>query len=368
MPDRGDLTRLKTKNARNGDEGAGKMMGVTGRQIATSAIILVSLSACEDGQLFAPSQSAEGETRATASSSGEPRVEVQELQRPDLFNATENALWDGRPSLGGVWVAHPDVVDPERARIENTDTGEVVTGALFRRERQNPGPRIQVSSDAAAALGMLAGQPTELSVVVLRQEEVVIEPLPVDDEDVGTEDVTEPAMVDDSGAETAMVDEEADSAPKRKGFWASLREGFRRQPAEDPIQTFEIEGTGETAGSASAPEVETATLDPVTTAAAAAIDAAESEAAPARPTQSAAPASLKNPFIQVGLFSVRANADSAAASLRQAGIVPSIVEGSNGQTPFWRVLIGPMTTAGDQSTMLSQVRDLGYKDAFLTPK
>src|SRR5690606_8155787 len=47
-----------------------------------------------------------------------------------------------------------------------------VIGALFRRERANPGPRFQVSSDAASALDMLAGAPAQLNVTALRREEV----------------------------------------------------------------------------------------------------------------------------------------------------------------------------------------------------
>jgi rare lipoprotein A len=90
-------------------------------------------------------------------------------------------LWDGRPSLGGVWVAHPDATDPERVMIRNTETGSFVIGALFRRERENPGPRFQISSDAAAALDILAGAPTELQVIALRREEAPAPEAPIDE-------------------------------------------------------------------------------------------------------------------------------------------------------------------------------------------
>ena len=56
--------------------------------------------------------------------------------------------------------------------IRNEENGQFVIGALFRRERENPGPILQVSSDAAAALGMVAGAPTDLNVTALRREEV----------------------------------------------------------------------------------------------------------------------------------------------------------------------------------------------------
>ena len=38
----------------------------------------------------------------------------RDVEAPGVFQVTEAGLWDGRPSLGGVWVAHPDVTEPER--------------------------------------------------------------------------------------------------------------------------------------------------------------------------------------------------------------------------------------------------------------
>ncbi|MBA3911483.1 MAG: sporulation protein [Rhodobacter sp.] len=95
----------------------------------------------------------------------------RDVEAPVVFQTTDTALWDGRPSLGGIWVASPDVTDPERVVMVNLANGKSVTGALFRRERDNPGPTLQMSSDAAEALGMLAGQPTEIRVTALRREE-----------------------------------------------------------------------------------------------------------------------------------------------------------------------------------------------------
>jgi hypothetical protein len=93
----------------------------------------------------------------------------REVEAPEVFQVTDSGLWDGRPSLGGIWVASPDVTDPERVVIVNPANGKSINGALFRRERENPGPPLQVSSDAAEALGMLAGQPTSLRVTALRK-------------------------------------------------------------------------------------------------------------------------------------------------------------------------------------------------------
>jgi len=97
-------------------------------------------------------------------------LEERDVEAPQVFWKNDMGLWDGRPSLGGVWVAHPEVTDPERAIIRNTANGNFVIGALFRRQRDLPGPAFQVSSDAAAVLGMLAGAPAPLDVTALRRE------------------------------------------------------------------------------------------------------------------------------------------------------------------------------------------------------
>lgn len=116
-----------------------------------------------------------------------------DVEAPEVFQATDSALWDGRPSLGGIWVAAPDVLNPERVLMFNPATGKSVTGALFKRERDNPGPRLQLSSDAAEALGILAGQPTEIKVTALRKEEVA-EPVPAAVPATTTDaDATDPA-------------------------------------------------------------------------------------------------------------------------------------------------------------------------------
>ncbi len=335
--------------------------------LSLSALIL---TACEDGQGFSfGNKETTGEEGAETETAPAARTVLKDVERPDIFNVTEAALWDGRPSLGGVWVAHPDISEPERVILTNTKNGKSVPGALFRRERDNPGPRIQASSDAAAALGMIAGQPVDLKVLVVRQEEVVIEPEPQpepDETQISEEELAAAGVVAETEAgETPEVEEQ----PKRPNFFQRL---FRKKPAAN---TAGVAAAAATVDDASAPAVETSSLDPVSTGAAAAIARAESSQAPkARPerpaaeaaTPAPAPASdLKNPYIQVGQFSVEANADSAAANLRQSGIVPTIFETDGGA---WRVVIGPVSTADDQAALLAQVKNLGFADAFLTPR
>ncbi|MCG6884680.1 MAG: SPOR domain-containing protein [Silicimonas sp.] len=323
------------------------------------SISMLALAACEEGINLGGASTGENApaARATAGSG----TAMRDVQRPDIFSTEEEALWDGRPSLGGIWVAHPDVTAPERAIITNKTTGQKIAGALFRRERSNPGPRIQLSSDAAAALNILAGQPTQVHIVAVRREEIEVEPAEpvISDEDVG----------EDATAEAGEAPEtDADEKKPRGNFFQRIF--GRKKPA--------TEASAAAAASAASPSVETRTLDPVTTGAAAAIARAEEDDKPQpRPQRAAAetvetkpaPArspDVQNPFVQVGLFSVEANAFSARDNLRQAGIVPTVIAGEKDGAPFWRVVVGPVTSADEQSEMLGQVKGLGFQDAFLT--
>jgi cell division septation protein DedD len=351
-------------------------MTVTTARIAAIMVPLaLVLSGCEE---FQGSDSRPSTETAAALGPDAPRTEVRDIERADIFSTTDTGLWDGRPSLGGIWVAHPDVSEAERAKITNTSNGQTIFGALFRRERANPGPAVQVSSEAAAALGMLAGQPVELSIVVVRQEVIELEPEPLPISVEGTETSPEPtASADEAADNDTLADDAALAAagaglagstalaeePKREGFWSRFRSSLRNKPESDLAAEADTALLDQGASDASVPEVETAPLDPVTAVAAAAILEAEKTDS----KTSDGTAALENPFIQVGLFSVEENADSAAASLRQAGIVPSVSEEKSENKTFWRVFVGPISSADDQAELLAQVKKLGYKDAFLAP-
>jgi cell division septation protein DedD len=243
-----------------------------------------------------------GDTVARASTGQEARIVERDIEAPEIFQAAEAGLWDGRPSLGGVWVAHPDVSEPERVIIRNERNGQFVIGALFRRERETPGPRLQISSDAAAALGILAGQPTNLDVVALRREAVpsgrAIE-VAVDLPETGS-DATD-AVISDA----------------------------------DPV----------VAGAAEA--IETAALGPV------------SDVAPAP-----AASGLDKPYIQIGIFSIEQNARNSATAMRQAGMLPTVKRHAmNGKT-YWRVVVGPAPNAAERAQLLDAIRGQGFADAY----
>lgn len=277
-----------------------------GRPVRLAALLgaVGLLAACEEGAKM-PSFFKAGDKTAESApiQSSRTTLVARDVEAPEVFQVTEAGLWDGRPSFNGIWVAHPDVKEPERVIIRNTANGKFVIGALFRRERAIPGPRLQASSDAAAALGMLAGAPVQLNVTALRREDV------------------------------------------------------------DPEPTDE--------GTAAAPEapaaVEATALDPVA-GAGAAIEAApetkpKAAAKPAAPKPAKA-SSLDKPYIQIGIFSVKENAERAAGQMRYAGMIPTVLEQETSGKRFWRVLVGPARNATERSALLTKVKETGFSDAY----
>lgn len=263
-------------------------------RFAGACVLVLTLAGCEDGFQLPFGQGAGASGGAAPNSSESTLLVERDVEAPEVFQVTDRGLWDGRPSLGGVWVAHPDAEDPERVIIRNEENGRFVIGALFRRERENPGPVLQVSSDAAAALGMVAGAPTDLNVTALRREEVA-------------------------------EDQETAAAP---------------------------------AAAAPSGSIESSQIDPIG-AAVAAIEEAEAEAEAVAPASS-----LDRPYIQIGIFSVEANADRTARMMREAGLSPIVHEQTSSGRTFWRVVIGPAATAAERNRMREQVRDLGFSDAY----
>lgn len=273
--------------------------------VLVAGLGLLLMAGCDEGgnfTLLQPQAGAQGATAQGATRS--TRLVERDVEAPEVFQATDMGLWDGRPSLGGVWVAHPDVKEPERVIIRNTGDGKFVIGALFRRQRDVPGPAFQVSSDAASALGLLAGSPQQLNVTALRREEAPVE---------------DAAETDDSTA--------------------------------DDIEP--------------APEIAASDLDPVA-GAAAAIDAAEAATATPEPAPRPARAAstLAKPFVQVGIFSIEENARNTATALRQAGMVPSVLDQTSQGKRFWRVLVGPATSAADRAAVLKKIKGIGFADAY----
>ncbi|KIN64180.1 Lipoprotein [Sulfitobacter noctilucicola] len=276
------------------------------RIYGAAMLAAIVLAGCDENGKFSlplPQGNANASTAGTTKST---KLVERDVEAPEVFSVTDQGLWDGRPSLGGVWVAHPDVSDPERVIIRNEANGKFVIGALFRKERDLPGPKLQMSSDAAAALSVLAGAPAPLNVTALRREETA-----------------EPAEVEVSEAETVAA------APAVT------------ETSLDPIAA---------AGAA----IETAPAN----ATAAAAASAPKPAAP-RPTSS-----LAKPFVQLGIFSVEANANRVAKQMRGAGMIPSVKQSQINGKPFWRVVVGPASSKSELNNLLKAIKAEGFSDAY----
>ena len=249
--------------------------------------------------------SASGQTEST-------KLVERDVEAPDVFSVTDKGLWDGRPSLGGVWVAHPDVTDPERVIIRNEANGKFVIGALFRRERDLPGPKLQISSDAAAALNILAGAPAPLNVTALRREEV-------------------DAPVQDSAPEATI---------------------------EAPAAVTETTLNPVVASPATIPDA-----DPTAGDVAIKAPTAPKAAATKPPTPKSA-STLAKPYVQIGIFSIEANANRAANQMRSAGMVPTVKRSEISGKAFWRVVVGPAATKSELNSLLKSIKTEGFSDAY----
>lgn len=276
------------------------------------------LAGCVDGNPFG---GAAKDPAAAAPVQKSTKLVDRDVEAPEVFQVTDQALWDGRPSLGGVWVASSDTKDPERVIMRNPANGKFVIGALFRRERDNPGPALQISSDAAEALGLLAGQPGQISVTALRREEVA------------------------DAAPVSPVLDTAETLPAAAG--AIDGGGVATKPLDAPAPA--------------GPAPKDATAKDTAAVAGAAPDAAAPAAAPppaATPVATPAAKSGGRP-IQIGFFSVEANAKRAVDTLATAGIPAEMRSETSAGKSYWSVI------ARGDAALLSKIKAAGFADAYL---
>lgn len=293
------------------------MAGQVFARVALAGLTAVALAGCQMGSGAATQ---DGATTAATATERSTKLVDRDIEAPDVFNVTDSALWDGRPSLGGVWVASEQATDPERVILRNPANGKFVIGALFKREAFNPGPPLQISSDAAAALGLVAGQPATISVTALRREEVAVE----------APDATRPIL----DANEAVATTALDAAPAA-GVAAGATAAINRAEAAKP------------AASAPAPVVPNA----------------PAALAPAATVATAAPApSEGGARAQIGIFSVQANAQRAVDQLKTAGIAATLREGEAKGKAYWSVTA---SGTGASKAFLDKVKGLGFADAYL---
>ena len=253
--------------------------------------------------------------------------EERDIEAPEVFNVTDTAVWDGRPSFGGVWAAYPGNTQPERVVITNSKNGKSVVGALFKSEKENPGPKIKLSSDAASELGVVAGEPTELTIVAIRKQPVQLKTTPV-----SVEPVPEAAPV----AEVAVA-----AAPA----------AIETTPIQTEVLTETLAAAIETA-----PKPRPAQAD----------KPAINAPAPTPVVVDAPPSSVpEKPFIQVATLTSEANATTLEKKLADAGISSLIrVSKTSSGKDLYRVLAGPAVTQDALRTLSEDVAKLGFSDAF----
>lgn len=291
------------------------MTGSPIRGLVWAGFAALALAGCEPGAnpfAAAPDAASNAATGATAAATIAPARSVKlvdrDVEAPEVFQDSDQALWDGRPSLGGVWVASPDAVDPERVILRNEANGKFVIGALFRRERDNPGPKLQISSDAADALGILAGEPVTINVTALRREEAAPVVPAATQPILDTAETVETSTIDPVAAVASAAIDAAEANPKPQDTAAA-------QPVAPVITTTD------------------ATTSPA--------------------------AASENRLYQIGIFSVEDNANRAVKTLRKAGIAASVSREENQGKPFWSV------TARGDAALLAKIKAAGFADAYL---
>lgn len=270
----------------------------------------VLLAACQEGApLFQNAPKSEAVPAAAK------KFTEKDVEAPEVFQKTAKALWDGRPSLGGVWVAHPDNKKPERVIIRNKANGKFVIGALFHRERSLPGPAFQLSSDAANAIGATAGTTLEISVTAMRiQKTAVADPK-----------APKPAPSEDIASSTLKALDET------------------KKPTIKAAKTKTKQTTK--AATKSAKKTTKVATDP-------------------KPTVAPAATPANAMFAQLGLFSVETNANATLAKLKAKGLTGKIVKSSAKGKTFFRVLAGPVVSKAEKAKLLTTVKSMGFSDAY----
>lgn len=273
------------------------------------------LSACVDGLGTTASVGTTSSVKA-----GSTRIVTRDIEAPEVFQTTAVAQWDGRPSLGGVWIAAPRITDPERVIIRNPANGEFVIGTLFRRAAAGDG--LQLSSDAAQALDIKAATAVTLDVTALRRAD-----------GSGAVDPSRPLLDSAEAVGRGPADDFAAAS------LAAAQDAQRLQiPATPVLGTTRPTGTAAVGAQNARATAPTATAAP--TAAATAKTASGGMA------------------IQLGIFSLEANAQRARQLAQKAGLAADIKRETSQGKALWSV------SARGSAADLTKVKALGFPDAY----
>ena len=291
---------------------------------------------------------------------------------PEIFEATGLAIWDGKRTLQGVWVAHPLASSARRVRIFNQDNGQAVDGALFKRDASGGGASVLISSEAAQLLGMDVGTPAELRIVagspvqrdtqpaqptdqvaqsetqepVEAEQDAQSEPTGSEPETEATQSPAEPAATET--AETTETETEAEAV-------AAVRTPTPRPSVPEPQPEPEPE--------ADQPAKEETEFKFVTADEPKEAETAAKPEPKEEPKTAARTSTLKLPFIQAGIFGVEANATKLVKRI-EAKDLPAVGKTltSKGRK-LTRVLAGPFETVAERNAALRTIRGMGLKDA-----
>ena len=87
-------------------------------------------------------------------------------EKPEILDISTSVFWDGKQTLGGNWISHPDVDSPERVLIKNIANGKSIVGAIFQQSKKMKSKSAQISSDAAKSLKINKNEKTKVQLIV----------------------------------------------------------------------------------------------------------------------------------------------------------------------------------------------------------
>lgn len=394
------------------------------RQHFVMGPLVLTLGACASLQSADSSSQAEGAAgfqvaKASQTANQSPSVSNLLQPAPEIFEAKGRAVWDGKRTLQGIWVAHPLAGTARRVRIYNTNNDFAVDGALFKSAAAARSTNVLISSEAAQQLGMDVGKPVDLRIVAVKPADaspaVAEAPAASDPEpevakapaasEKAPAKATEPAGSDKAPAVAkapAASDEApvAATAPVEPGpapaaaptpVPSARAPAEPEKPAAAPTETAvaAVQPKAETAKPVAAPKADkpskTETATKPKTDEAVKPDRTfawekppQDEAVAQAKTQPKAKAAVKAkpkakkkkrpllavPYVQAGVFGVSGNAKRLVRRLRGRGI-PAIrrnVTAADGRK-LTRVLAGPFRSTKARSRAQRTLRSMGMSDA-----
>lgn len=92
-------------------------------------------------------------------------------EKPEILDISASVIWDGEQTLGGNWISHPNVDNPERVLIKNISNGKSIVGAIFQQTKKMETETAVISSDAARALGISKNKQIKVQIIAVRVAE-----------------------------------------------------------------------------------------------------------------------------------------------------------------------------------------------------